>query len=162
MNSDSMTTTTSAGGGESGFRGVICVSFGSTDALAAYDTAGQPRLELRFASAKPEFLADLRAVLGGSRVGVRLVLAGPLADIRAAASVASECGLLGDEVSLLDDEVGSRVVYCPHCRTATTTDEPIGSEVECRGCGTILAITDHFSARMGAYLGYSAHAEEVV
>ena len=161
MNSDSMTTAESPGGGEAGFRGVICASFGSTDALTDYDTAGKPRIELRFASAKPQFLADLRSVLGGSHVGVRLVLAGPLADIRAAASVAAECGLLGEEVSLLDDEVGPRVVYCPHCRTATTTDEPIGSEVECQGCTTILAITDHFSTRKGAYLGYSAHAEEV-
>ena len=157
----SESTDVNAGFGcEPGFRGVICASFGSTEALADHDTGGQPRHDLRFASANPQTLSDLRLVLGRSHVGVRLVLAGPLADIRAAAAAASECGLLGDEVTLLDDEVGPRVVYCPHCRTATTTVEPVGSEVECQGCATILSITDHFSRRMGAYLGYSAHAEE--
>jgi hypothetical protein len=51
------------------------------------------------------------------------------------------------------------VIYCPHCRT-TTIDEAAGSEVACQGCTTTLTITDHFSRRRGAYLGYSAHAEE--
>jgi hypothetical protein len=32
--------------------------------------------------------------------------------------------------------------------------------VKCQGCDIILTVTDHFSRRRGAYLGYSAHAEE--
>ena len=144
---------------EPGFRGVISASFGATDALANHDTGDRPRHDLRFGSADPVTLSDIRSVLGRSHVGVRLVLAGPLADIRAAAAVAAECGLQGDEVTLLDDEVGPRVVYCPHCRT-TTTVEAADSEVDCQGCATALTITDHFSRRMGAYLGYSAHVEE--
>ena len=149
-----------AGAGlEPGFRGVICASFGATGDTADHNTGGQPRHDLHFESATPETLSDLRSVLGRSHVGVRLELAGPPADVRAAAAAAAECGLLEEEVTLLADEAGPRVVYCPHCLT-TTIDQAAGSEVQCQGCATVLAITDHFSRRKGAYLGYSAHAEE--
>ncbi|MDJ0358416.1 dimethylamine monooxygenase subunit DmmA family protein [Paenarthrobacter sp. PH39-S1] len=149
-----------AGSGlEPGFRGVICASFGVTGDTAGHDTGDRPRHDLRFVSANPEALADLRSVLGCSHVGVRLVLAGPPADIRAAAAAAAECGLLEEEMTLLCDEAGPRVVYCPHCRARTTVGAA-GTEAECSGCATTLFIADHFSRRMGAYLGYSAHVEE--
>ncbi|WP_423183793.1 dimethylamine monooxygenase subunit DmmA family protein [Arthrobacter sp. NyZ413] len=157
MSSVSMPSATA--GLEPGFRGVICASFGPTGDTAGHDTGGQPRHDLRFESATPESLAALRSVLGNSHVGVRLVLAGPAADIRAAAAVAADCGLLDSEVTLLGNEVGARVIYCPHCHT-TTIMQGAGSEVECQGCAITLAVTDHFSRRMSAYLGYSAYAEE--
>jgi hypothetical protein len=144
---------------EPGFRGVICVSFGSAGDTAVPDTDGQPRYDLHFEKATADALEDLRSVFGTSRVGVRLVLEGPPADIRAAAAVAADCGLLGEEVTLLPQEAGPRFVYCPHC-LSTTTDGAAGAEVKCQGCATTLAVTDHFSRRRGAYLGYSAHAEE--
>ncbi|WP_311133338.1 dimethylamine monooxygenase subunit DmmA family protein [Arthrobacter oryzae] len=147
-------------GCEPGFRGVICVSIGATDALANHNTGGRPRHDLCFASANPGTLSDLRSELGRSCVGVRLVLAGPPADIHAAAAAAAECGLLEEEITLLCDDVGPRVVFCGHCRTATTTVQAPGAEVDCQGCATTLAITDHFSRRLGGYLGFSAHAEE--
>lgn len=145
---------------EPGFRGVICVSFGSIDGTASYDTGGRPRHDLHFESASPEALSALRSALDLSRVGVRLVLTGPPADVHAAASLAGKCGMLDAEMSLLPDEVGPRVVFCGHCHTLTTTLQPFGAEVECQGCSTALFITDHFSRRVGGYLGFSAHAEE--
>ncbi|WP_278253672.1 dimethylamine monooxygenase subunit DmmA family protein [Arthrobacter cavernae] len=144
---------------EPGFRGVICASFGSTGDTAEQHSGGRPRHDLRFESANPETLSDLRSALGRSHVGVRLVLAGPQSDIRAAAAAAAECGLLEEEVILLSDGMGPSVIYCPHCRI-TTTVRAASPEVACQGCATTLAITDHFSRRIGAYLGYSAHAEE--
>jgi hypothetical protein len=144
---------------EPGFRGVICASFGATGDTAGLDTDGQSRHDLHFQAATPEALSELRSALGRSHVGVRLVLTGPPADIRAAAATAAECGLLDEEVTLLPHEAGPRVIYCPHCLT-TTIDPAARSEVQCQGCATTLAVTDHFSRRKGAYLGYSAHAEE--
>ncbi|BCW72970.1 hypothetical protein NicSoilB8_40140 [Arthrobacter sp. NicSoilB8] len=144
---------------EPGFRGVICVSFGSTGDTAVPDTDGQPRYDLHFEAATADTLSELKSVFSSSRVGVRLVLAGPPTDIRAAAAAAADCGLLGEEVTLLPHETGPRLVYCPHCLT-TTIDVGAGTEVKCQGCTTTLSITDHFSRRRGAYLGYSAHAEE--
>lgn len=156
----SASTPPAAGNGlEPGFRGVICVSFGSTGDTAVPVTDGQPRYDLHFEAATADTLSELKSVFSGSRVGVRLVLAGPPTDIRAAAAVAADCGLLGEEVTLLAQEAGPRFVYCPHCLT-TTMDGAAGTEVTCQGCATTLTVTDHFSRRRGAYLGYSAHAEE--
>ena len=72
----------------------------------------------------------------------------------------AECGLVDEEITLLCDEVGPRVIFCGHCHTSTTTDHPIGTDVDCQGCATTLTFTDHFSRRVGGYLGFSAHAEE--
>lgn len=145
---------------ESGFRGVICVAFGGTGDTGGYGTGGQPRHDLSFDAATPEALSELRSVLRRSHVGVRLVVAGSAVDVRAAAGAAAECGLQQEEMTLLIDETAPRVIYCPHCRATTKTAQPAGEEVPCQGCGTVLATTDHFSRRLGAYLGYSAHVEE--
>ncbi|WP_305886586.1 dimethylamine monooxygenase subunit DmmA family protein [Pseudarthrobacter sp. SSS035] len=147
-------------GCEPGFRGVICASFGSTDAPADQNNGGRPRHDLRFSSADQGTLSNLRSVLGRSCIGVRLVLAGPAVDVHAAAAAAAECGLLDEEMTLLCEEGGPRLVFCGHCRTATITDQPSGSEVDCQGCTIALAISSHFSRRIGGYLGFSAHAEE--
>lgn len=117
-------------------------------------------MDLQFTSANPKALSDLKAALRNSCVGVHLVLAGPPADIHAAASTAAECGLSDEELTLLSDGVGPCVVFCGHCHTLTTTDQAIGSEVSCQGCDTTLYFTNHFSRRVGGYLGFSAHAEE--
>jgi hypothetical protein len=145
---------------EPGFRGVICVSFGATGDTAGHDTGVQPRHDLRFDAATPDALTELRSVLGQSHVGVRLVIAGPTGDVRTAAAAAAECGLQQEEMTLLGDDTAPRVIYCPHCRATTKTVRPAGEEVPCQGCGTTLATTEHFSRRLGAYLGYAAHAEE--
>ncbi|PYI64043.1 hypothetical protein CVV68_22775 [Arthrobacter livingstonensis] len=144
-----------------GFRGLICVSFGKTDSLTAdYHTGGQRRHVIHFDGANTDTLSYLRSTIELACVGVRLVLIGPMADIKAAAAVAAECGLADDEVTLVSDGSEHRTVFCAHCRTVTKTVEPTGSELECQGCTTVLSISNHFSRRIAAYLGYAAHAEE--
>ena len=143
-----------------GFRGVIRVSFGKADSLPTEYIDDQPRHDLHFASANPETLSTLRSAIKLACVGVRLILTGPTTDIKAAAAVAAECGLIEEEMTLVSDGSGYLTVFCAHCRTINTTSEPIGSEVECQGCAIVLSISNHFSRRMAAYLGFSAHAEE--
>lgn len=144
---------------EPGFRGLICASFGGADALGEGHNDGRPRHHMRFESADPENLSHLKSVLEEASVGVRLVLAGPPADIHAAAATAAKCGLLEEELTLMEDD-GPRVVFCARCRTVTETVQAVGSEVDCLGCATTLAFSGHFSRRIGAYLGFAAHAEE--
>jgi len=84
---------------------------------------------------------------------------GPAADVAAAAAVAAEHGMLDEEMTLRVDEDELRILVCGHCRTATTVPSR-ATEVDCQGCHTSLAVTDHFSRRLGGYLGFSAHAEE--
>ncbi|OBC02766.1 hypothetical protein A5784_15630 [Mycobacterium sp. 852013-50091_SCH5140682] len=146
---------------EPGFRGVICASFGDTGDTAGRDTGDRPRYDLHFTSANPESLAELRSALDRSCVGARLVLVGPAVDVHAASAAAQACGMVDEEITLLPDEDSPWVVFCGHCHVGTTTTGVHGSvEVPCQGCGIVLATTDHFSRRLGGYLGYSAHAEE--
>jgi ribosomal protein S27E len=145
---------------ESGFRGLICMSFGAPGDTAGYPDDSHPKLDLRFETASQKALSELRSALGYSSVGVRLLLSGPPADIRTAAAVAAECGLQQEEMILLTVESAPQTIYCPHCHSTTTTTKPAGSEVSCRSCSTALLTTDHFSRRMGAYLGFAACVEE--
>jgi hypothetical protein len=56
----------------------------------------------------------------------------PRADIHAAA----ECGLLDEEVSLLGEGPGHRIVIGAHCLSATETVKPDGSALECQAYAT--------------------------
>lgn len=143
-----------------GFRGLIRVSFGKADSLTMGYNDDQPRHDIHFDCANTETLSHLRSVIELACVGLRLVLTGPAVDIKAAAAVVSECGMAEEEVVLLSDESGPCTVFCAHCRTANSTTEPVGSELECQGCSTVLSISDHFSRRIAAYLGFAAHVEE--
>lgn len=156
----SASTTSLAEDSGPGFRGILRVSFGHPRDPAGEDTGGRPRRDLHFDSAHPGALPQLRSAFAGARVGVRLVLAGPPADIHAAAAAAAECGLVDEEITLLADGAGPRVVVCGHCHAATPTSAAPGSEVDCQGCATAMAVSDHFSRRRGAYLGFAARAEE--
>ncbi len=145
---------------DAGFRGLIRVSFGQAGSRGEVGTDGQSGHDLHFDGATSEALSQLKSAIAVACVGVRLVLTGPTTDIQAAAAVAAECGLVEEEVVLVGDGSEHLIVYCPHCRIINTTVEPVGSEVECRGCGTVLEITNHFSRRLAAYLGFAANAEE--
>jgi hypothetical protein len=124
------------------------------------DTGPGPQRQLSFESATSAALSELQSVLAMASVGVRLVLAGPPADIHAAAAAAARCGLVDEEIRLLGEGAGPLVVFCGHCHTLTETTQAPGAEVDCSGCDTALAVSDHFSRRQGSYLGFAAHAEE--
>ena len=122
-------------------------------------TGGRPGLNLRFDAADPENLARLKAVLERARVGVRLVLAGPPADIHAAAAAAAACGLLEEEVTLLAKNPG-RASSSAHI--AARQRNPSGSRLGggLPGMRHHAGFSGHFSRRIGGYLGFAAHAEE--
>ncbi|ALE06324.1 hypothetical protein AL755_14045 [Arthrobacter sp. ERGS1:01] len=145
---------------EPGYRGTIYATFGTTNTATHHETSAKLRRDLHFITATPTTLTQLASSLKSAHVGVRLVLAGPPADIKAAAATATECGLVEEEITLLGEETGPLVLFCAHCRTTTMTTQATGTELDCPGCTTTLAISNHFSRRMGAYLGFSAHAEE--
>lgn len=154
------TTPNEGGSSWQGFAGVLCVTFGHAEDPAAKVTAGQAWQSLYFESAGPEALLRLKDILAQAYVGLRLVLAGPPVDVFAAAAAAASCGLVDEEISLRIDTAAPSNVFCGHCHISTATTAKPGFEVECCGCFTALAITDHFSRRKAAYLGFSAHAEE--
>ncbi len=106
-------------------------------------------------------LALLAEHIATARVGWRLVLAGPEIDVLAARAVAARHGVLDAEISTVVTEARHRRVFCPHCRTTTTTAQPVGGTAACEGCGRGLFVYAHVSRRAGAYLGFMVDAAEV-
>jgi LSD1 subclass zinc finger protein len=139
----------------------ICVTFGPEPQAGAKPCLGTAsRLDLALGSASPESLERLKAVLNQAHVGIRLVVAGPSADIHAARAAAAECGMVEEEMTLLHRGDGHRRVFCAHCRATTLVPEAAAREIGCSGCATVLSVSEHFSRRLAAYLGYAANAED--
>jgi hypothetical protein len=106
-------------------------------------------------------LAALADRVAGAVVGWRLMLAGPEVDVLAARAVAIAGGALDAELRVAVTGAQQKRVYCPHCRTTTTTTAPVAGETPCDGCGRRLHVYAHVSRRTGSYLGFLADAEEV-
>ena len=51
----------------------------------------------------------------------------------------------------------SRDVFCVHCRQTTT--DVAHTPIDCTGCGRRLHVYDHFSKRLGCYMGFQVNAE---
>jgi hypothetical protein len=96
--------------------------------------------------------------LGKSTIGCRLVVMGSEAFLWDVRGLALEQGMIDQEISLYPVEGRGRRVFCAHCRTLT--EAVLVSPVACSGCGTFLEVRDHFSRRLGAYMGVCIDAEE--
>lgn len=99
----------------------------------------------------PQMLeTKLRDLLSWSPVGTRLYVCGDESFLWQVSALARNAGLLGEEIELI--KTGERrEMYCVHC----STRQSIGAEGEtvCTGCGVHLLVRDHFSQRLGAYMG---------
>lgn len=147
-------------------RALLLIGFGVrgcaiTTAWAADVPRGRPVEVLAADDADEPVLAFLRTRIAGARVGWRLMLAGPEADVLAARAVATRAGVLDAEIRCAVTGTERKRVYCPHCRTTTETTAPVAGETPCDGCGRRLHVYAHVSRRAGAYLGFMVDAEEV-
>lgn len=106
----------------------------------------------------PSLMRRLDALLGGCRMGTRLYAAGSETFLGAVAKIASEHGLLADEIQT--EHVGSaaRRVHCTHCRHVN--EHVTTNLVACGGCGRTLLVRDHYSRRLAAFMGVQADAEQ--
>lgn len=89
-------------------------------------------------------------------VGWRLLATG---DERILLILRAELGALGlcpAEMTLHATDVTLTRVYCPHCRTVTTTRMPADHTVTCTGCRRQLRVRTHFSRTLAAYLSSDA------
>lgn len=102
-------------------------------------------------------LARLRRELEAAAMGTRLYLVGSEHLIWQASRLADAFGLGEDEVRRCRTGTSARPVFCVHCR-ATTLDART-TLVSCSGCARTLFVRDHFSRRLGAYMGFQADAE---
>ncbi|EXF47084.1 hypothetical protein BAY1663_00582 [Pseudomonas sp. BAY1663] len=103
----------------------------------------------RFANPAALYLR-LQLLLERAEVGTRLYVVGDEAFLWHVYRLARHAGLLGDEIELFKNGARRRL-YCVHCGTF----QEIGEEGEagCSGCGVRLLVREHFSQRLGAYMG---------
>jgi hypothetical protein len=102
-------------------------------------------------------LSQLDQVLQAARMGTRLYLAGSEELIWRASRLAADLGLGEDEVRRWRCGALSRPVFCVHCRAALPDVQT--NVVCCSGCARMLFVRDHFSRRLGAYMGFQVDAE---
>src|SRR5688500_10001382 len=104
------------------------------------------------------FPEDLRQWLAAARVGSHLYIMGDEAFIWHVHSQARDAGLQDEEIEVtLCSVSGARSVYCVHC--VLTQPGDAAASLQCRGCDVLLEIREHFSRRLGAYLGVCMDAD---
>jgi predicted RNA-binding Zn-ribbon protein involved in translation (DUF1610 family) len=136
------------------FTEVWTVSRDARTASSPFMTAGGARHAFR---SLPLMFDALRHRLARETMGFRLYAVGSetfLADVTA---LGAGAGLSRAEMILGHAGSLSRRIYCVHCRTLTqgVTD----SVFTCPGCGAALFVRDHFSVRLGAFMGVQVDAE---
>lgn len=95
--------------------------------------------------------------LQNSHVGVHLQVQGNESFIWAVRTLATEAGLLADEITQTLGQAGTRSVFCVHC--AQVQEASDAEQHTCCQCGVVLEVRRHFSERLGAYIGVCADAD---
>lgn len=105
----------------------------------------------------PLLLAALGQRLARERIGLRLYAAGGEGFLSDVALLADSAGLGPGELFLQRVGPWLRRVQCVHCRAVT--EDVATTLVRCSGCGAMLLVRDHFSRRLGAFMGVQIDAE---
>lgn len=120
--------------------------------LADSEATGIPQqVSIRRFETPCELLSRLPTVLLEHGMGIRLYVAGTESFVWSVTVTASEHGLQDPPIQRESCGPRRRRIYCIHCRTLTTDIE--GNALSCPGCGRPLELREHFSPRLGAYLG---------
>ena len=105
----------------------------------------------------PTLLTRLRGLLATATMGTQLYVAGTEGFIGQVLQVAMERGI--DPHSVLTEHRGSlaRRVQCVHCKGIT--ENVTASPFACSHCSLVLFVRDHYSRRIGAFMGVNVDAE---
>jgi len=105
-----------------------------------------------------DFARRLHQVLVSATVGSHLYIMGDEAFIWRIHGEARCAGLENDEIDITRTITGPRLVYCVHCGlTQAAGPEPL---LTCIGCAVELEVREHFSRRLGAYLGVCTNPDQ--
>lgn len=106
----------------------------------------------------PDFARRLQQVLASATVGSHLYLMGDEAFMWRIHSLARNAGLDDQEIDFTQTLFGPRQVYCVHC--GLTQAAPATAALTCLGCEVELEIREHFSRRLGAYIGVCRNPDQ--
>ena len=96
------------------------------------------------------FTARVQQWLAQAAVGARLYVCGDEAFIWQVHGLGRQAGLLNEDIELFKCGV-TRKLFCVHCAALQDIDE--STAVSCQRCGVHLYVREHFSQRLGAYMG---------
>jgi predicted RNA-binding Zn-ribbon protein involved in translation (DUF1610 family) len=99
---------------------------------------------------------NLARVLDQARMGLRVYAAGPESFVWSIDQLAMARGCGKGEVAMQVAGPAAGGVVCIHCKLVQ--EGIAGSRHVCAGCGRVLAVRDHFSRRLGGFLGVMADA----
>ncbi len=117
--------------------------------------------------------AELRRLIGGCRMGVRIIVAGPEALVMRSVALARELGASDEELIAIATEaatalavpvpvppvthvsgVAQRRVYCAPCAETFDAVAALGGTVTCPGCAARLTVDHRFSRPRASYFGW--------
>jgi dimethylamine monooxygenase subunit C len=113
--------------------------------------------ELLLLPSLEQLIHALETTLAQAFMGLRVYVAGSEQFIWSVAKIAAPYGI--DDSAIFKELTGTlaRSVYCVHCKTIT--HQAHHNIQTCSGCGKQLFVRDHFSRRLGAYMGLMVDAE---
>lgn len=127
-------------------------------AAACSPFVGELQQPLVLNAENADFARRLHQVLVSATVGSHLYLMGDEAFIWRVHGEARSAGLENDEIDIIRTLAGPRLVYCVHCGlTQAAGPQPL---LACIGCDLGLEVRDHFSHRLGAYLGVCTNPDQ--
>lgn len=98
-----------------------------------------------------DFDKHLGTLLYAAPVGSHLYVLGDEAFLWQVHVTAQGAGMLDEEIDLIDCGPALRRVFCVHCGLVQAS--PIVAQLNCVGCKVQLGVREHFSRRLGAYMG---------
>lgn len=104
-----------------------------------------------------EASAALEQLPEGFSIADRLYLQGTEPFMWSLATVAGRAGLSPTQIRMQHAGSLKRRVWCTHCHQ--TTENVTTNIVTCAGCARALLVRDHFSRRLGAFMGVMVDAE---
>lgn len=99
----------------------------------------------------------LQVLLSQAPAGTRLYAVGDESFLWQAQRTARQAGLLVDEIELFKQGTRRRM-YCVHC--SGFQDIADEGECTCSHCGVRLLVREHFSQRLGAYMGVCLNPDQ--
>lgn len=109
-------------------------------------------------AADDDFDKHLDTLLYAAPVGSHLYVLGDEAFLWKVHVTAQGAGMLSEEIDLIDCGPARRRVFCVHCGLVQTG--PVLAQLNCAGCQVQLGVREHFSQRLGAYLGVCENPDQ--
>ncbi len=103
-------------------------------------------------------LSALEDMLSACRMGSQFYVAGTEQFIWSVAHILAPFGVQDDDIVKELCGTLARPVYCVHCQTIT--QDVHDNITPCSGCQKYLFVRDHFSRKLGAYMGVMVDAEQ--